>query len=214
MSDPLLNEPHTLLLGLGFLTTGFMGSWHCALMCGPLACLNLNNAQLFQYHLGRITSYTLLGAASGALGHVLFNSQYLWLRNISFALLVFLALATALKMAMPSLASKMKTPDFFGPSIFRIFKTQLSRPGFFLGLASCLLPCGWLYSFVVGAAATGSMITGALIMFLFALTAIPALSLFPKLIGQSLQKSGIKQRNISYVVLTISSVYALVAHFF
>ena len=214
MSDPFLNEPHSLWLGLGFLATGFMGSWHCALMCGPLACLNLNDTQLIQYHVGRIISYSILGAVSGALGHVLFNSQFMWLRNLSFTLLITLALLTALKMALPSLMPNLKAPDFFGPSIFRIFKSQMSRPGFFLGFASCLLPCSWLYSFVVGAAATGSALTGALIMFLFALTAIPALSLFPKFIGQSLQNSGIKQRNISYVVLTISAVYALFAHFY
>ena len=44
-----------------------------------------------------------------------------------------------------------------------------------IGLASALLPCGWLYAFVVLAAGTGSASGGAALMLAFWLGTVPAL---------------------------------------
>jgi sulfite exporter TauE/SafE len=44
-----------------------------------------------------------------------------------------------------------------------------------IGLSSTLLPCGWLYAFVVTAAGTGSAMSGALLMFTFWLGTLPVL---------------------------------------
>jgi sulfite exporter TauE/SafE len=43
------------------------------------------------------------------------------------------------------------------------------------GLTTTLLPCGWLYAFVVTAAATGSASRGALVMFVFWLGTLPVM---------------------------------------
>jgi sulfite exporter TauE/SafE len=58
---------------------GFLGSFHCAGMCGPLAmALPVNRdkpASVFAgrllYNAGRITTYMLLGMVAGLLGHTL-----------------------------------------------------------------------------------------------------------------------------------------------
>src|SRR5690606_10362020 len=44
-----------------------------------------------------------------------------------------------------------------------------------LGLLSALLPCGWLYAFVLGAAATGSALAGALVLLTFWSGTVPIL---------------------------------------
>lgn len=44
-----------------------------------------------------------------------------------------------------------------------------------LGLSSALLPCGWLYAFVLAAAGTGSGTKGALLMLVFWTGTVPAL---------------------------------------
>jgi sulfite exporter TauE/SafE len=47
--------------------------------------------------------------------------------------------------------------------------------GIAIGLVTGLLPCGWLYAFVVSAAGTGSIVSGALLMTAFWLGSVPAL---------------------------------------
>ena len=47
----------------------------------------------------------------------------------------------------------------------------------FIGGASVLLPCSWLYTFLIGAISTGSPLKGAAAMLSFSLGTIPALVL-------------------------------------
>jgi len=47
---------------------------------------------------------------------------------------------------------------------------------YLIGLATTLLPCGWLYTFVVVAAGTGSALAGANVMFVFWVGTIPMLT--------------------------------------
>jgi hypothetical protein len=44
-----------------------------------------------------------------------------------------------------------------------------------LGVTAALLPCGWLYAFVVVAGGTGSMVDGAFVMAAFWLGTVPVL---------------------------------------
>src|SRR5512147_2238564 len=51
---------------------GLLGSLHCVGMCGAFAasCARARGG-LFAWHLGRVATYTLLGALAGSLGRVL-----------------------------------------------------------------------------------------------------------------------------------------------
>lgn len=65
---------------LGALLSGFLTSFHCVGMCGPLTCGLLKKGTerplssfLFQYHTGRLISYGTLGALAGSMGMVFFE---------------------------------------------------------------------------------------------------------------------------------------------
>jgi sulfite exporter TauE/SafE len=242
-----MNEQGLFALGLGLLTTGFLGSWHCAAMCGPIACLAQSRGQLLAYQLGRVTSYTVLGVLAGTLGRVLFHHQIWWVRVASLTILMgvifFLCLNLALDLMGPIFSwsrcfswlrdgSRSSWIGFlksswcvhienilkwfrthFNEIFFQNYQKYATRTGFGMGFLSILLPCAWLYTFVAGAAATQSGWAGGLIMFFFALSAIPALSLAPQFFSRVLKGSSNRQKALSLVVLSFAAVYALVAHF-
>ncbi|MDX2194172.1 MAG: sulfite exporter TauE/SafE family protein, partial [Gemmatimonadales bacterium] len=62
--------------------------------------------------------------------------------------------------------------------------------GALLGLATGLLPCGWLYAFVLTAAGTGAALDGALVMALFWLGGLPALVAAGAGLGAGLRRLG------------------------
>ena len=54
---------------IALLMIGFLGSWHCVGMCGPIMgikCLNKKEAGFYQ--IGRLISYMALGYIAGSLG--------------------------------------------------------------------------------------------------------------------------------------------------
>ncbi|MBL7670809.1 MAG: sulfite exporter TauE/SafE family protein [Bdellovibrionaceae bacterium] len=240
-----MNDQGLFALGLGLFTTGFLGSWHCAAMCGPIACLAQTRGQLVAYQFGRITSYTMAGALAGALGRTLFHHPVWWVRAASFTLLLGIVLFLSLHLVLTLLSSLKKSPHDSGssdkpgrfepskkPSHLRIpgfnklinfaflfnysfqrLQKYGARSGFGLGFLSILLPCAWLYTFAAGAAATQSGWAGALIMFFFAVSAIPALSVAPHFFARALKGSPLKQKTLSLAVLTFAAIYALAAHF-
>jgi hypothetical protein len=65
--------------------------------------------------------------------------------------------------------------------------------GFSVGLLSGVLPCGWLWSFVVLAAAAGSPVGGAAVLTAFFVGTVPLLTLFGLFAGR-LAFAGVLQR--------------------
>jgi sulfite exporter TauE/SafE len=240
-----MNDQGLFALALGLFTTGFLGSWHCASMCGPIACLAQTRGQLVAYQFGRITAYTMVGALAGALGRTLFHHQVWWVRAASFTLLLGIVLFLSLQLSLTLLSSlkegshdsdgsgksgssdsSTKTSQFRIPGFnklinfaflfnfsFQRLQKYGTRSGFGLGFLSILLPCAWLYTFAAGAAATQSGWAGALIMFFFAVSAIPALSIAPQFFARALKGSPLKQKTLSLAVLIFAAIYALAAHF-
>ena len=163
------------LLG-GLFVAGAAGSvMHCVPMCGgfvlgqvsdrmarlPSAhlreCQRLRAASLTPYHLGRITTYTVLGFFMGGGGLVI--------QRLGGSTGVFLLIGAALLVLQ---AARRLRPGFALPL------TRTLR-GYPLGVALGFLPCGILYAALAAAAATGSPLYGAVAMFCFGLGTIPAL---------------------------------------
>jgi sulfite exporter TauE/SafE len=148
---------------------------HCAPMCGgfvlgqvsdrmarlPSAhlseCQRLRAASLPHYHLGRLTTYSVLGFAAGSGG---FAMQ--WAGGNAGAFLLVGAVLLVLQ------AARRLRPGFALPL------TRTLR-GYPLGLALGFLPCGILYTALAAAAATASPLYGALSMACFGLGTVPAL---------------------------------------
>jgi sulfite exporter TauE/SafE len=130
------------------------------------------------YNFGRVFTYTLLGAIFGALGGVATFSN---LANGS--LLIFAGVVMIL--AGLSLMGKIKfltviehtlsSSSFYKKSFQSILHSKSNMSFFVLGMLNGLLPCGFVYFFAITAAATASPFYGALVMFIFGMSTIPAM---------------------------------------
>jgi sulfite exporter TauE/SafE len=156
---------------------GGVSSLHCVQMCGPLVlAFSLNGksgwiSHTF-YHLGRVATYTALGAAAGALG-----SGLGWLagveRNVTLAAGVLLILAGGLftwilpgskklvQIRMPGLLSRLSARLLLAPGWSRKL---------LMGLAMGFLPCGMIYAALIQAAAAADAAAGAAVMSAFGIT--------------------------------------------
>ncbi len=186
------------LIGALFLA-GLTGSLlHCTGMCGPFVLSQvtarmeavpaahmrewhrLTGAALLPYHLGRGTTYMLLGAGAGVIAGTLGGWTYL--KGLSAALLVLAALLfigqalPKLNIHLPGLGGWGRWwSDRVGRHARGLFAVPVGWRGYLLGLLLGFIPCGLLYGALAAAAATGDPVAGALGMAAFTLGTIPAL---------------------------------------
>lgn len=198
----------SMILALAILGSSFWGSWHCAAMCGPVASLMAHKRSLMTYHLGRGASYIFVGALGGYLGSLFLQNDLHLVRIYSgyffAALLVFLGIQTF-----------RGRKSAFSPRIPWLHSFyQLRLPGIALGLLSVFLPCGWLYSYLLAAAATQSPMAGALVMTLFWFGGLPALSTVSIYLGKSIQLAPEKKQMMAALVLVFAGLYSLVSFYF
>lgn len=166
---------------LAILGASLVGSIHCGAMCGGLACLYADPSVRRPglphalYNLGRLVAYAALGTVAGALGGGVdrFAAAAGWARigaTIAGALMIaygLARLAVTLGVRLPSLgAGRLSRAPVARVMAWGRGRGAATR-GAITGLATGLLPCGWLYAFVLTAAASGSPASGALVMAVF-----------------------------------------------
>lgn len=186
-------------LALGVFVASVLGSLHCVGMCGGFACLYGGDAAgasgtarplltgHVAYHGGRLFAYATLGALAGTLGAGLDRAGNLAgvqrsagvVAGVLLVIWGLALLANALEIrVMPSLVRR-SVPDraaqLIGGVLLRFREQGLAMRASVLGLLTGLLPCGWLYAFVVSAGGTGSAWRGAAFMTLFWAGTVPAL---------------------------------------
>lgn len=209
-----------LIAGLGFL--GSFG--HCVGMCGPIAVAAAlatqtsappapNTPELeatrpripiwqsLQFHgllnLGRLLSYTAVGAGIGGLGSVLVAGGQIagigsgLRQGIAIAmglLLVWLGI-TQINPTLPRLPllNPMKQAGLHS-RLTGVMKALTQRASaatpLLLGGVWGLVPCGFLYTAQIKAAETASLTQGALVMLAFGLGTLPSMVLVGLLSGQ------------------------------
>lgn len=163
-------------------TLGLLGSLHCVGMCGPIVlALPGSKTQkipvdMLIYHLGRISTYFLLGAIIGllGLGVVVMKLQ----AYFSILMGVFL-LAAAIFWIFPIPQPRVVMP--WANRVNQKFAQLMRRntPGVYyqLGMLNGLLPCGLVYLAIAGAALSGGIFKGGVYMALFGLGTLPLLLL-------------------------------------
>ena len=178
----------TLLLGV--LAASLVGSIHCAAMCGAFVCLYSGMiaprgvAGLpahVAYNLGRLVSYLTLGFIAGGIG-----SQIDALGTLAgvgrAAAIVAGSLMIAWAVGIIASSFGARRIPLSAPMWARrrlgsfILATRSWTPVFratATGLLTTLLPCGWLYTFVVTASGTGKPLSGALVMGAFWMGTVP-----------------------------------------
>lgn len=213
-------------LMLALLAAGFVGSAaHCAGMCGPFvlaqvgarrdlvahgAELHLRRAvglMLLPYHLGRATTYVLLGAVLAApIGIGVQLADLRWLP----AAMLFLAAALFLWQALRSWrilpAPRIGAPGVLLQRTAPLFAHPAGWRGYALGVVLGFLPCGLLYSALGAAAATADPLSAAIAMLGFVLGTMPMLIAIG-LLGQGAASRwrGLAQRALPFVA-TVNAV--------
>ncbi len=189
--------------GLAALGIGLAGAGHCLGMCGGIASalsLGAGNRPLttVAYHLGRVCSYTALGAALGFLaGSINLAAWTLGLRYLAGVLLIAMGLAitdwwrgiSVLERAGAHLWAPVQ--KFSG----RFLPIRQAHHALALGLCWGLMPCGLIYSALAWSATAQSATESALLMLLFGLGTLPAMlatSLGAARIQTLLRRRGLK----------------------
>lgn len=162
---PALTETEGVYIGLSIVFVyGILNAFHCMSMCGGLIVtrimiLNKGNAkrEIILYTLGRLISYTSIGALLGAIGSVIsINETFKGFVSLFAGLLmVLLALQLLGFVRLPKLTKQFK------------YKPDSS---FGLGIMNGFLPCGSLQAMQLYALSSGSLLLGASVMFVFGLT--------------------------------------------
>ena len=182
----------------GFFVAGFIGSWHCAVMCGPMTCLLASKKQLVSYQVGRLVAYVGAGVFAGTVSSLLIAS-YDWLKIVSVIVISILLILTFF----------MKSEKITMPGFIKNIYWQKRNNPFLLGALSLALPCGWLYSFILSALAAKSPIAGGLVMFMFWLSSLPALSIAQVFLKKLIDINDLKRQKIASIVLLSASLFSL-----
>ena len=148
--------------------TGLFTSIHCISMCGAINLLTVinktgkrNYKRPILYNLGRLISYTFLGAVVGLIGSTItINNKVSGIIILLAATIMFL-----MALSMLGIIPLRKVKKLNG-------KLKTKSP-FLIGLLNGLMPCGPLQAMQVYALSTASPIKGAISMFLFCLGTIP-----------------------------------------
>jgi uncharacterized protein len=184
---------------------GFLGSFgHCVGMCGPITVAFSLSGQTSEpqsppwqqqllFHallnLGRLLSYTLVGASIGAVGSVLIASGQM--AGVGSLLRQGLAIVTGLLLIWFGLAQinpeslpRLPLLNPFGASrLHHRLSAAMTRFSMrshwwtpaLLGGVWGLIPCGFLYAAQIKAAETGSLWRGAAMMGAFGLGTVPSM---------------------------------------
>ncbi len=165
------------------IVASIIGSIHCVGMCGPLALTASTQGKrgIVYYHLGRFLGYFCVGALAGFLGAEFIHSEMKYLSFISSIFIGIVCLITGfriIKNGQLGLKQPQLLRQFYQKWIGKLLGVKRSSfiPSLFLGLLSPLLPCGWLYVFILMAVATNNALWGGILLLSFWLGTLPALS--------------------------------------
>jgi uncharacterized protein len=192
-------ENHGSLLASLFVAGLIGGAGHCIAMCGPFVIAQsvsrletvavgemrefhrIAGAALAPYHLGRTTTYIVLGAfAAEIAGGVMDSTGARWLSAFFLAVAAVLFLGYGIRKLAGGLPfTDAGAESWWSRRVGNYIKPLFARPvglrGYGLGVALGFLPCGLLYGALAAAAASGSFLAGAFVMAAFAAGTVPAL---------------------------------------
>ena len=179
---------------LAVLAASLVGSPHCAGMCGGFVCFYAGSGGGARgawrahaaYHVARLGGYLALGAAAGALGATVDTAG----RSAGLARAAAVASGTlmvawglsriailqGIRVALPPVSGFGTRLQVLMASRLRAMRDHSATArAATLGALTTILPCGWLYAFVVTAGGTGGTLAGMLVMLAFWAGTLPVL---------------------------------------
>ena len=165
---------------------GFLGSFHCVGMCGPIAFMlpvNHENrtekaVQISFYHIGRLISYALIGILFGLLGRSFdifgLQQQLSIVIGIIMIILVFVRYFSGMNFTL--LKPLYKLVSQLKSAMGTTFKKKSLDAFLTMGFLNGLLPCGLVYMALFGALGTAGAYDGAIYMLFFGLGTVPLMT--------------------------------------
>ena len=165
------------------ISLGFLGSFHCIGMCGPIA-LALpvytmspvkKTTAIVTYNLGRMVTYSFFGLLFGIIGQgfALFDLQQKL--SIVLGVMILFSLIVPQRVLGKSKLLGQFYKLFVGlkNNIALQFQKKGIRSFFTIGLLNGLLPCGLVYIAIASAVSSGSIFSSIVFMALFGLGTLP-----------------------------------------
>jgi sulfite exporter TauE/SafE len=182
---------------------GIAGSLHCLGMCGPLALALPQPARSgkralvlgrLSYNAGRVVMYAMLGGLVGVGGTAIsIAGAGQSLSIIAGSLMVVMAIV---QLALHRSVVPAWLTARVGTFVRSVVGRQLARPHagslFIIGLVNGLLPCGLVFTALVGSVATGSLLGAMAFMAAFGVGTIP--SMLVASLGASALSISMRQR--------------------
>ncbi len=216
-------------------TTALLGSiGHCIGMCGgivvaytstkirPETPWKRETISHLAYNLGRVVTYTIIGAMFGLLGQVIAFTPTT--KGVLFFLTGILMVLAGLSLLghfkfLNSAEISISRQGWYADTFRRLISNPSLSSFFFLGMFNGIIPCGLVYSFAIFAASTASMLTGALVMATFGLATIAPL-FFLASVTKFLQRGQIRNSMmklaamlvILYGLFTLYKAYEFIVH--
>jgi sulfite exporter TauE/SafE len=191
------------MLSFSLLLAVFLGAlvsgWHCALMCGGIAAaierpVALESplrakSELFYLqlvmHLGRVTTYAILGAVAAWAGLVVWQQNIIPIQRPLFVFTSLILIFMGIRLLRVGTSKKLIANQWLSSKIAGYWSKYLGKMAsgpsrWFSGMLWGLVPCGLVYSVLPLAFLSGNIGTGAALMLSFGLGTLPNLLLISK----------------------------------
>jgi uncharacterized protein len=186
---------------------GIVTSLHCLSMCGGIVIsqsIAFENPikSTLQYNMGRVIAYTTMGAIVGGIGSIVSFSPMVKGYITIFAGVFMILMSLSMLQPFAFLRKYVKLPQVLNVPKF---KNNRKAP-LLIGLATGLMPCGPLQTMQLYALGTGSVLKGALSMFVFSIGTIPmmiGLGTISGYISSGLNKKLLKLSSVLVMILGI-----------
>ncbi|RNI21801.1 sulfite exporter TauE/SafE family protein [Rufibacter latericius] len=199
---------------------GFISSFHCVGMCGPIAMalpVGRGSGASFVggrllYNLGRITTYTSLGLVAGLLGRTLQLAG--WQQTISIASGVLMLALVLVPKIHTGKSSRWLGTDRWWNALRKAIGKRFMNPSmgalFSVGLLNGLLPCGMVYFALAGAVSAPGVSGAVLYMAMFGLGTLPLMWLV-SLSGKLIQPKwrALMRHAVPYVAACLAVLFIL-----
>lgn len=168
---------------LAAISLGFLGSFHCVGMCGPIALAlpvkrtsqwNVIAGSLI-YNTGRIITYAMMGFVFGFLGKGVVFAGLQNVVSITLGVVILTFILIPRLSFTPRFTQLIRLLTRLKDEIRRLFGIHSSRSLLMIGILNGFLPCGLVYLGITGSIATGDAFDGALFMAGFGLGTFPAM---------------------------------------
>ena len=197
---------------------GLAGSLHCVGMCGPIALLiptgngQQKNLSITLYHLGKLLTYTIIGALFGLIVAGLYNY------NIQSTLTIISGILLLVFAFIPKVLNLVEKNGYKVFNGIIKFKNRLAKAlnknkteySFYIGFLNGFIPCAMVYSAAIVALSQKTFMNSIVFMIFFGLGTIPLLTVFyftANRLKKSLTKYATNFRMVSFIIVGLFLVW-------